>query len=248
MVDACVGNLNEPHKTICPEQQSIQLTCRQNMSDRLRSANQHSFDRQFIPTVQNWRNWQRICDEQKRAACSMLLELGKRKSADHLTVCKRMVFWTLGCLQKNGAETEGQTQAHMGFSRGRRYHLQLKWTELTHLEPFYTQGAQLVEQLTGSLPTQVRFPGAARNFSPSLNFQCRLYNGVRTPPGEVACIYICAHVKEPVVHVRLSWIMETLKHPACTVGWVARLCRSLLSPGKATRISHRTNPTGTIQL
>ena len=27
--------------------------------------------------------------------------------------------------------------------------------------------------------------------------------------------------------------METLKHPACTVGWVARLCRSWLSPGKA---------------
>ena len=25
--------------------------------------------------------------------------------------------------------------------------------------------------------------------------------------------------------------METLEHPACTVGWVARLCRSWLSPG-----------------
>ena len=35
--------------------------------------------------------------------------------------------------------------------------------------------------------------------------------------------------------------METLKHPACTVGWVARLCRSWLSPGKATRISHGRN-------
>ena len=45
--------------------------------------------------------------------------------------------------------------------------------------------------------------------------------------------------------------METLKHPACTVGWViwvARLCRSCLSPGKATRISHGRNPNGTIQL
>ena len=33
----------------------------------------------------------------------MLLELGKRKSADHLTLCKRRVIFTLGCLQKNGA-------------------------------------------------------------------------------------------------------------------------------------------------
>ena len=43
--------------------------------------------------------------------------------------------------------------------------------------------------------------------------------------------------------------METLKHPACTVGWVARLCRTqLVFPGKATRISHGRNPNGTMQL
>ena len=42
------------------------------------------------------------------------------------------------------------------------------------------------------------------------------------------------HVKDPVVHVRVQWIVETLKHPACTVGWVARLCRIWVSPGKAT--------------
>ena len=47
------------------------------------------------------------------------------------------------------------------------------------------------------------------------------------------------------IHVRVRWIMETLKHPACIVGCVARLCRSLLSPGKATRISHWRNPKGT---
>ena len=40
----------------------------------------------------------------------------------------------------------------------------------------------------------------------------------------------------------LSGIMETLKHPACTVGWVARRCRSWLSPGNATRISHGKIP------
>ena len=64
----------------------------------------------------------------------------------------------------------------------------------------------------------------------------------------IACIYICAHVKDPVVHVRVRWIMETLKHPACTLGWVARLCCSWLSPGKPTRIFYGRNPIGTIQL
>ena len=34
-------------------------------------------------------------------------------------------------------------------------------------------------------------------------------------------VFTCAHVKDPVIHVRVWWIMETLKHPACTVSWVA---------------------------
>ena len=42
-------------------------------------------------------------DGQKQEACSMLLEFGKRKSADHSTLCERMVFRKLGRLQKNGA-------------------------------------------------------------------------------------------------------------------------------------------------
>ena len=104
---------------------------------------------------------------------------------------------------------------------------------------------QLVEHRTGT-PTKVRFLGATRDFSPRVNFQSRLFYGVRTPPCAIACIYICGHVKDPVVHVRVRWIMETLKHPACTLGWVARLCRSWLSPGKATLISHGSNPIGKI--
>ena len=36
-------------------------------------------------------------------------------------------------------------------------------------------------------------------------------------------IYICAHVKDPVVHVRVLLTMETLKHLASTVGWVVWL-------------------------
>ena len=108
--------------------------------------------------------------------------------------------------------------------------------------------AQLVGHWIDTLPTQVRFHSAARDFFPGVNCQGRLSYYVRTPPCAIPCIYICAHFKDLVVHVRVRWIMETLKHPACTVGWVARLCRSWLSRGKATRISHGRNPIETIQL
>ena len=81
-----------------------------------------------------------------------------------------------------------------------------------------------------------------------INFQCRPSYGVRTPLCAVACVYTCAHVKDPVVHVRVRRMVETLKHPASTLGWVARLCRSWLSSWKATRISHGRSPVGTIHL
>ena len=99
----------------------------------------------------------------------------------------------------------------------------------------------------GMLPTQVRFPSAERDFSPGVHFQCRFSYNVCTPLCAITCIIICAHVKDPVVHVRVGWIMETLKHPACTIGWVVWLCHSRLSPGKATQISHERNLIGTIQ-
>ena len=63
--------------------------------------------------------------------------------------------------------------------------------------------AQLVEHQTSTLLRQVRFPGAARDFSPRVNFQCRLCYGVCTPPCATTCINICARVKDPVVHVRV---------------------------------------------
>ena len=56
-------------------------------------------------------------------------------------------------------------------------------------------------------------------------------------PVHIACIYVCGHVKDPVVHVRVGWIMATQKHPACTIGWEVRLCRSWLSLRKAPQIS-----------
>ena len=55
------------------------------------------------------------------------------------------------------------------------------------------------------------------------------------------------HVKDVVVHA-IGWIMETLHQPACTVGWVPQLCRSWLSPEKATRILHWSNANETTEL
>ena len=71
--------------------------------------------------------------------------------------------------------------------------------------------AQLVEHRTGTLPTQVRFLGTARDFPPSVNFQCRLSLSVSVqPPCAIACINVCALVKDSAVHVRVLWILETL--------------------------------------
>ena len=64
--------------------------------------------------------------------------------------------------------------------------------------------AQLVKRRTGTPLTQVRFPGAARDLCPRVNFQCKLCYGVRTPTCAIACVNICAHVKDPVVHVKSS--------------------------------------------
>ena len=119
-----------------------------------------------------------------------------------------------------------------------------QWHQKNNGIPCGGDVTQLVEHQTSLLPTQVRFPSAARDFSPRVNFQCRLSHGVRTSPCTIACIYICAHVKDPVVHVRVRWIMDTLKQPACTLGCVAQLRRSWLFPGKATRISHGEIPFG----
>ena len=47
-------------------------------------------------------------------------------------------------------------------------------------------------------------------FSPRVNFRCRLAYGVRTPPCAIVCINICAHIKDPVVHVRVPWIRRCL--------------------------------------
>ena len=64
-----------------------------------------------------------------------------------------------------------------------------------------------------------------------------------TPVRNRMYLQMCS-LKDPVVHVRVWWILETLKRPACTIGWIARLSRSWLSPGKASRICHGRYPRG----
>ena len=67
------------------------------------------------------------------------------------------------------------------------------------------------------------------------------------PRVQLYLLNICAHANDPTVLVRVRWIIKTLKHPACTVGWLVWLSH-WLSLGKATWISHGRNPIGTIQL
>ena len=92
------------------------------------------------------------------------------------------------------------------------------------------------------------YPAQQEIFLPGSSFRADSLTCVRTPPCAIACINVCAHVEDPLVHVRVRWIMETLKHSAFTLGRVARLCRSWLSQGKATRIVHGRNPIRTIAL
>ena len=77
--------------------------------------------------------------------------------------------------------------------------------------------AQLVEHRIGTPLRQVRFPGAARNFLLESTFSAESVTCVRAPTCAIACINICAHVKDPVVHVRVRWIMETQKYLACII-------------------------------
>ena len=94
------------------------------------------------------------------------------------------------------------------------------------MTPNPTQGqrgdvAQLVERRTGLPLTQFPFPLVCKGFFSRSAFSADPLSCVRTPPCVIACINICAHVEDPVVLVRVRWITEGLKHPACTVGWGA---------------------------
>ena len=82
---------------------------------------------------------------------------------------------------------------------------------------------------TGSIPR------CGKGFFSRVNFQRRLAYSIHTSWCAIACIKICVHVKDPVVHVRVWWIVEAVKYPACIVGWVVRLSQ-LAFPGESNVI------------
>ena len=107
-----------------------------------------------------------------------------------------------------------------------------------------TSVAQLVERPTekpGAILTRGRVPSAAKDFSPRVNFLCRLCY-VRCPysppppPPPIACINICAHVKNPetlaAVFIYHFWTHKNTAHNDRNRGGAVRLskyvCVSLL--------------------
>ena len=57
------------------------------------------------------------------------------------------------------------------------------------------------------------FPVATRDFSPRVNFQCRLSQRPHNPVGSLYILYdIRARDKYPVVQVRVRWIVKTQKN------------------------------------
>ena len=90
---------------------------------------------------------------------------------------------------------------------------------------FYSQircvvGIQLSWQSIRVASCWCRFDSLVRqgNFLPESTFSAdSLTVSVKTLCA-IACIYICAHIKDPVVHIRVQWTMETLNHEACTIG------------------------------
>ena len=61
----------------------------------------------------------------------------------------------------------------------------------------------MVERQTSTPLMLVHFPGAARDFSLRVSFQCRLSYSSHTPTCATTCIDICVHVKDLGVHVSL---------------------------------------------
>ena len=90
----------------------------------------------------------------------------------------------------------------------------------------------MVERRTGRLSHRFDSPEWREIFLPESTFSADSLRCVCTPLCAISGTGICAHFKEPVVHISVRWIMETLKHPVCTVSWVVRPCCRWLSLGE----------------
>ena len=107
--------------------------------------------------------------------------------------------------------------------------------------------AQLVEHGTWTPPTQVRFPGAARDFSPKVNFPCRLSYGVRTPPCTIARITSVPTLKIPWSMSEFDGYGNT-KTPSMRRRLGSATLSQLAFAGESYPNFHGRNPNGTIQL
>ena len=108
--------------------------------------------------------------------------------------------------------------------------------------------AQLVEHWTARHSRRFDSPVWQGIFLPKSTFSADSLMVSVHPHVQLNTFSTCAHVKDCVVYVGSWWIMETLKQPACIIGWIVQLCCIWLSPRKATQISHRRSPSGTVQL
>ena len=77
--------------------------------------------------------------------------------------------------------------------------------------------AQLVEHRTGNRPTQVRFPGAEGVCLPRSTFSTDSLTVFVHTRVESQAITSVRTLKIPWSMSEFGGIMETLKHPACTV-------------------------------
>ena len=126
-----------------------------------------------------------------------------RENAYHISTTVRMQQALLlsssffASLSSSGARHQWQ---HPHAFRHGRVGMSLTWLEHQTVTPLNQVWFQIA--------------GAARDFFQESTFSADSLTCVCTPPCAIACINICAHVIDPVVHVRVRWIMVTLKTPS----------------------------------
>ena len=73
-------------------------------------------------------------------------------------------------------------------------------------------GCSLVGRASGRHAADAgSIPRCGKGFFSQSQLSVQTLYDVRTPPCAIAYLCICAHVKDPIVHVSVRWIMETLK-------------------------------------
>ena len=99
------------------------------------------------------------------------------------------------------------------------------------IPPWGGDVAQLLERRTVTPLKQVRFPGVARDLSPTVNIQCRLsFLCPYTPVCNRMHWHLCARKRSCCSPGQSSVDYGNTETPPSTVEWVERLCRRWLSP------------------